>query len=721
MVCGMDMGYLVDFQAALAERSAATILRLWEEYTSSDTVDSKDFKAILETLKQSDLADYIGRHIERGLPLWEKVMEEADAAAILALFIDLQLSNSAQLRELAQHYLDEQFQSDPLHQEKMRLVGLRGQNENFKGAISNYLLLGHMKPGNFVFHKGGWGAGEIVEVSMLRQQLSVEFDYVPGRKELSFKNCFTSLIPLSKDHFLAQRFGNPDALEHFAKENSLGVIQMLLRDLGPKTAAEIKDELCELVIPEAEWNRWWQNVRAKMKKDRRIESPSDIKMPFKLLDEEVAHEEKLYKILESAPSLEALIQATFSFLRDFPETLKNEQFTSRVKNKISEALSTEGIALSQELELHFLLQDLLENKEHPPIAKILTESSSPGELIHKIPIQALKKRALSALQKLRPDWKKQFLDLLLTISQSTLRDFILSELLSAGEEKALKERLEKLSSHPTQYPEAFLWYFQKIIATPSLPFGDAAGASRFFEAFLILLGSTGERELIKKMEDILTAGRYAIPRQIMKEASEKETQEFLLLVTKCHSLSDHDVKIMRSLAEVAHPSLAKKGKKKQENEFEEEIVWTTQEGYNSLQKRIEQIGTVETVENAKEIEVARAHGDLRENAEFKAALERRDRLQAELTWLSAQRNKCRVLTKEDIDLRTAGVGTSIECASEGAATITYTLLGPWDADTDKNILSYQSKLAKTMTGLKVGESFEFQGKKFKILAIRSAL
>ena len=52
--------------------------------------------------------------------------------------------------------------------------------------------------------------------------------------------------------------------------------------------------------------------------------------------------------------------------------------------------------------------------------------------------------------------------------------------------------------------------------------------------------------------------------------------------------------------------------------------------------------------NAREIEAARALGDLRENAEFKAALERRARLQSELKFLSDQIGKARILTPEDV-------------------------------------------------------------------------
>jgi len=717
-------GYLVDFEKAIANQDSPAILRLWEEYTSSDEVSPDDFQGILEAVKASPLHEYIGRHIERALPIWEKLAPGEAKDRILQLIIDLQMVNAPELRELTISHLTEKFGEDPLFSEKMRLIGLRSRKSDFKGAVSHFLLLNHMRKNNFVFHSSGWGVGEIMDVSMLREQLNLEFDYVPGRKDMSFKVAFTTLIPISKEHFLARRFGNPDALEEEAKKSPVEVVRMLLKDLGPKTAAEIKDELCELVIPEEEWNRWWQSARAKVKKDRQIESPSNLKAPFRSLAKEVSHEERLQKALENKPDADTLIQMVYTFTKDFPETLKNAEFKNSLIERLQELLSFQEITASQELQIHFFLQDLLGQKTYPPIEELLKKTDSIEMIMDGIPIQAFKKRLLTQVAKYREDWLDLFLELLFIVDVNPLRDYITKKLIGSEKAKELKDRLLELFAHPYQKPELLIWYFQQVVADTSLPFGDPEGRSRCFEAFLTLLAhleKKGERrELIKKMHGILSAGRYAIVRKLMKEASVKDVQEFLLLVSKCFSLSDHDIKIFDSLAEVAHPSLARK-KKKTQAEPEEEVIWTTKEGYAILQKRIEQIGTVETVENAKEIEIARAHGDLRENAEFKAALERRDRLQGELKTLSDQLNRCRIFTKEDIDTKEVGVGTIVDAETPDGTKVSYTLLGPWDANPDENILSLQSKLAKEMTGLKKGDTFNLQGKTHKIIDIRSAL
>jgi transcription elongation factor GreA len=299
-------------------------------------------------------------------------------------------------------------------------------------------------------------------------------------------------------------------------------------------------------------------------------------------------------------------------------------------------------------------------------------------------------------------------------------------LISAQANSELEQKFQDLYTNPAHYPEAFMWYFQKLQTSNTIPFSDKQGKMRFFEGLLILLSNIEndpeQREMVKKIHALLSGGRFAIVRQMMQESTAEEVKEFLLLASKSHSLSDHDQKIFCSLAEVAHPSLVKPRKKHEPVAAQEaQIIWTTAEGYQKLQQRIQQIATVETVETAKEIEIARAHGDLRENAEFKAALEKRDRLQSELKLLSEQINRARIITKDDISTEEVGIGVIVECTNKKGEKISYTLLGPWDADPEKNILSFQSKLAQSLTGKTVGDKFIVQGNELTIHSILSYL
>jgi transcription elongation factor GreA-like protein/transcription elongation GreA/GreB family factor len=717
------MAYLKDFRDRIQNNDYTGFLKIWEEYCYGDQPDGQEIIAVLESIKSSELAKPFGMHVERVLPLWRELKDREEAHNALRLVLDLQTTHSEQLADLATEFLRTKYQDDPLLNEKLRLVGLRNR-ERFQSSIRNFELLTHFKKGNFVFHTAGWGTGEIIDVSHVREEVTIEFEYVIGPQYFSFEKAFKTLIPLSADHFYSRRFGSPDQLEKEAREHPAEVIRLILRDLGPKSAAELKEELCDLVIPAEDWNRWWQTARAKLKKDTKIESPKELKDPFSLRTEDIPHEVHFHKALEAKPGVSAMIQMIYTFLRDFPETLKNQEFKSSLEAKVKGVLAEENLLESQKLQLLFFIDDFGSAKMSKEIDEWISLLQNPSETVRSIEVLPFQKRALQQIRKLRKEWQEIFIDLLFTVEQNLLRDFLLSELDVAETEAALKQKLNSLLIHPLAFPEIFVWYFQKIIdAKQKLPFCDPEGKNRFFEGLLILLDHLEQkpqyRDLSKKIIGLITGDRYKIVRDIFQHSSLEETKEYLLLATKCDTLTDHDIKILHSLAEVVHPSIARlrKEKDRSSGSSEENVIWTTAEGYQKVQLRIQKIATVETVHNAKEIESARSHGDLRENAEFKAALERRDRLQSELKLLSDQIARARILTPEDVPVDEVGIGSIVHCRDSKGEHTRFTLLGPWDADPEQQILSFQSKLAQAMKGKSVGEKFEFQGEKFAIADI----
>lgn len=723
------MSYLTIFQKHITAHDFPSFLKIWEEYCCNDNLDEEEVIAILKRVKSASFCEEFGKHVHKILPLWQLSENTPLAREIFRLVIDIDSLQDPARGEEVYQYLQKQHGSDPLFLERIKWIGLRSK-EKYRGSVSNYELLAHLQKGNFVFHTAGWGVGMVIDVSLVREQVTLEFDYVAGKKDLSFAIACKTLLPLPKTHFLAERFGDPDALEKKAKEHPVEVIHMLLRDLGPKDAGEIKDELCELVIPAEQWTKWWQNARAKLKKDTLVEVPEDLKSPFILRKAAVTHEQRLEQALENKPDANTLIQMVYSFIKDFPETLKNAEFTKALDEKLCQVLSYPEVSLAQKLQIYFFLQDLRGEKHLSEIEELITSLIQLDDLIHclaEIEIVSCKKRVLAEVRRIIPEWFALLEGVLFHLDQATLRDYVLGELLTEENNHPLvRNKLTDLCQKPHLHPDIFFWYFQKVMGPKAVPFSDHAGKVLFFESFLILLSRIEHlpehRELVKKMHAIMTDGRFAIVRALMQEASAEEVKEFLLLATKCHSITDHDSKILHSLAEVAHPSLGKAKKATKSSldaDKEPSILWSTEAGYEKMKQRIQQIATVDTVENAKEIEIARAHGDLRENAEFKAALEKRDRLQSELKTLSHQLQQARILSAQDVSTEEVGVGTVVYCTNAQGKEIVYTLLGPWDADPEKNIIASQSKLAQNMQGSKVGESISVQGETLTITRIGS--
>lgn len=719
------MGYLQDFKAQVESSNYPGLLQLWEEYCNSEMVDGLELRDILTTVKKSDLSGPFGAYVELVIPLWKTIEDGALSYSVLKLILDLQTTNSEELGDIVYALLKEQFSGEKFFGEKMRLIGMRNR-DSFQGALTNYELLSHLNKGKFVFHTGGWGTGEILDLSLVREELVLEFENVLGRKDITFQNAFKQLKPLPDTHFLSRRFGNPDALERDARANPVAIIHMLLRDLGPLTAGEIKDELCELVIPEEDWTKWWQSARSKIKRDTKIETPAGIRHPFRLREAELSHEERFKKELEKKEDVPSIIQTTYNFLRDFSEIFKNADLKAYLRERLDHILEEREPSPAQTLQVYIFLESLFEEEQSRRVGRFIRELEDVESVINDIDIIAYKKRALIAVREFCEDWSDIFINLVFTTQQTPLRDYLLKELNKDVTVEALKERLIQLRDDPSSRPETFVWYFQKVISTESAPLKDKANQCRFFEGLLILLNRIEQnpdyRDMVKKILSLLTNKRYAIVRQIMDGAPLATVKEILLLCTKCQSLTDHDIKIFHSLAEVVHPGILDKGQDKEEEDREdEEVIWTTEEGYRKAAERIKHISEFEVVENAKEIEAARALGDLRENSEYKFALEKRARIQLELTTLSDQLSKSRILSPQDISSSQVGVGAVVALEGAQGKQENYTLLGPWEADLDKGILSFRSKFAQAMTGKAPGETFEFQGETFTVQSIESFL
>ncbi len=95
--------------------------------------------------------------------------------------------------------------------------------------------------------------------------------------------------------------------------------------------------------------------------------------------------------------------------------------------------------------------------------------------------------------------------------------------------------------------------------------------------------------------------------------------------------------------------------------------------------------------------VAEATGDLRENVEYNALMERQAILEASISKLDKEMQKASILDSARVNTEVASIGTRVSLANvQSGERIDYMILGPWDADFEKNILSYRSPIAKAI-------------------------
>jgi transcription elongation factor GreA len=127
-------------------------------------------------------------------------------------------------------------------------------------------------------------------------------------------------------------------------------------------------------------------------------------------------------------------------------------------------------------------------------------------------------------------------------------------------------------------------------------------------------------------------------------------------------------------------------------------------GHAKLRKELDQLNRVERHEIIKAIEVAREHGDLKENAEYHAAKERQSFVEGRMMELKDKLGRAEVIDCTNLKCDKVVFGTVVTLVDlDTDDEVRYQLLGPEEADMKSNRISVLSPLGGAMLGKSVGD------------------
>src|SRR4030081_2136251 len=126
-----------------------------------------------------------------------------------------------------------------------------------------------------------------------------------------------------------------------------------------------------------------------------------------------------------------------------------------------------------------------------------------------------------------------------------------------------------------------------------------------------------------------------------------------------------------------------------------------------LLEEIDQLSHELNVDLPKEIAVARAHGDLSENAEYKFAKERQGYVNAKISQLKKRMGDLGMLNLSNIPKDRAGYGSRLTVLdTQRDVKIEYKLVSTEEADVEKGLISTTSPIGKALLNKKVGDEIE---------------
>ena len=565
--------------------------------------------------------------------------------------------------------------------------------------------LDKLKPGAFCLHKS-WGFGRVAEWNLLLNQIVIDFG---GKKShpMQLQYAADNLTVIPEEHFLARKASDLGAIKNLAKENPVGIVRNILESLdGQASAQQIGDWLIGDVFTEAEWKRWWESAKKQLKSSGAFSIPAKKTEPIQLRGEGISHADELIASFNQARQPKeqiATLEQIIKFHQQFKEPEKQLQpIVATIENA-----AARNQKLHPELAFEWILgrDDLLERvpqlrTTHIGLTLVKLISDEESRLISILPKlpAAKEKRILQALPAaLGERWSTRALRLM-QATHGRMVAQIPHVFSGAGRHEELRTALERSVRQHSATSEMLVWLCNerrewRELITPELLAAILSAVERD-QSKTGARGSKLQRLLIEDRQllpDIFAGSDIAIARDSVRRLQLSPLFDEL---TK-RSLLARIVKLYPELESMIT------GAQPVEKAAPLIVSWS------SLEKRRaehEELVKKKIPENSKEIALARSYGDLSENFEFKAAKQMQAVLMRRKAELEQALHNARGTAFENPDTSRVSIGTIVTLRdSDSGKEEAYTILGAWDGDPERNIISYQTAIGQALLGHKSGE------------------
>ena len=663
-------------------------------------VDSKIAKSISPE-RASQMLEDLYQHFNTEKD-WDR------AIGILKRILDYDAKNQWARKEISDCYKEKYAEHSHL-EEYIRLSNLNQSWRNVHEAIEDFEKHISFDVGNFVFHRS-WGVGRIDLIK--DDEITIDFARKRGHS-MSLKMAVSALMSLSKDHIWVLRTIWPKQRLHdkLKSDPKWGLKTIIKSHSNAANLKMIKTEVSPGILTAGEWTSWSTEARKILKTDPDFGMLPDKADFFVVRESPVTYEEKTFNRFRAEKSFWGRLKTIQEYLAGSdPES----DYFAEIFDYFAGFLRSSAAVNEIVLSCWLLIQQIV--KQYPFLNPGLDLSFE--ELYNQIEEVEVTFAAIEDAElqreflhhvKALPDWPEVFVRLFPLF----MSKYIIDELEENGERDRLSELVGTVLANYREYRGAYIWLVR------SMPFEWFKDYDITFEKILIgmihLLDIT-YREIDNRRD---VSENRKLNRQVLTflfkekhlenyilEADEDSTNRVYTLIQDVGEL-DPSLKIeLRQKIMDKFPDFKFYGTEQKESVSMGLLV--TAQGYEARTKELQHLIDVEVPKNSKEISVALAMGDLRENAEYKAAKEKQEILNATAARLKEEIEKSQIFDPKDIDTSKISFSTTVSLTNDVTAEKEeYTILGPWESDPSRNIISYLSPLGSELWHHKVGEELSF--------------
>jgi len=698
--------------SALSNRDFAELEAARREYATLHPEDHGYLLGAAAQLLRYDKGALAG---ELCLSLAQTLLERGDVdAAFEAARASLKASQRPEgLRDLLVAVYQAKHASNPNLEVFLEKTGLAGEGGSMRPqieALDRYLTFAE---GAYVFHRGGWGYGVVAEFDPVEERMVVDFQKKPGH-QIRIESATKILERLSDDHIGVFKHYRREELDKLMQEEPAKVFRIFLASHGGKaTLKQVREEFVPDVLDKSGWSKWWSRAKKALLKDPEIRVGKGSSPTLELRDRAKSVEQEVADRMRARADVKEKVATAREYLRNLDLT---PALAEAIGGEVEAALPGAEAAASR-LALLFLKADLKAEGSDEAAAearRILLETEDLSPLFADLE-PADRKRAVQDLIASGAQDSAERVAKVLRAGDTDAADAILDHLKSHRPD-ILIGFFAELSANPREHPEMFLWYARGLLhgtVPPELAPGEKE--STVLEKLLTLADQVGLevkrapddrlKDFLRHVRSFFTARRLKMFHEFVGQHTLGYGRYLFAKIQRNRGFTDQTKQALLDVIESHHPNIHTAPEEVVETTMAPDIVpdanviYTTLHGYRRRERELKHILEVEVPRNAEDLGRAAAFGDISENAEYTAALEKQDHLMRRVRELRDDLDKARILDPGQVTTERVVVGTRVKLnnLTKGGEE-TYALLGPWDTDLERGVISYMSPVGRGLLG-----------------------
>ena len=564
--------------------------------------------------------------------------------------------------------------------------------------------------GKFVLSPA-WGLGEVKRIDYFYRKITVDFKGRHGQ-QMTFQTACETLTLAPEDHVLVIQRADPARIEKMIKEQPAEFVKLLISSYGDLTQIRLEDLAVNGgFVKREDYKKFWEAARNELKRDELVQLPQRKTDAIVLKKKAENYGDGWFtnfaamtdpkQILDAVRVLVARNKLPSESGSDKDKTNRatvEDRMAFAVKGArgVDDALYAQLACTVFQLSLskpscETMRNYLWDHERYLDAAKKMPARET-GDLVEFLSSgktdEAARGRLLEALPRM-------CFQLMTSVVEAYRKDAACEEVVASllKEAKAPATLVTYVLGRYASFADWKMLPSLLIILGHAIALGEGRQSGETLRMQNMVRRLFADSKWLEKILGALSASeRESFFERFQASIAWDPSTHHAITVRMTHIKPELEAHMVRPAKKVEAPARV-----------------TSFRSYAERKAQYLDVINVQIPQNAKDIEFARGYGDLSENAEYQYAKDKQRELMQTQTIMQKDLEEVKPTDFADVVADSVKPGVAVTLRYPDGSEKTYSILGEWDNDLDKNIISDKTRIAKNLMGRKAGETAAVPG------------